>query len=226
MRDRLTRFSQAAGAQIPDATAMAVILLVVLIAVALGLDPVTAYSASAPLPKHIGELMVAGFLKGSPVQLVKCKTVDLEVPANAEGEAERRARHRKNRRLRTWTDTDGMFAGAFALLAVFRGCAPRDGCLAGDDGACVPKVPCAALAWVGKRADQRVREADPVGDTRHQVRAGARGQGVAIGADFHRGGRRSTLHPHGDLLESGLRASLTCIIPAQEVTVMYSRALW
>ena len=54
------------------------------VAVALGLDPVTAYSASAPLPKHIGELMVAGFLKGSAVELVKCKTVDLEVPANAE----------------------------------------------------------------------------------------------------------------------------------------------
>src|SRR3954466_10450669 len=54
------------------------------VAVALGLDPVTAYSASAPLPKHIGELMVAGFLKGSAVQLVKCKSVDLEVPANAE----------------------------------------------------------------------------------------------------------------------------------------------
>jgi 4-hydroxy-3-polyprenylbenzoate decarboxylase len=54
------------------------------VAVAIGLDPVTAYSASAPLPKAIGELMVAGFLKGSAVQLVKCKTVDLEVPANAE----------------------------------------------------------------------------------------------------------------------------------------------
>jgi 4-hydroxy-3-polyprenylbenzoate decarboxylase len=54
------------------------------VAVAIGLDPVTAYSASAPLPKHIGELMVAGFLKGSAVELVKCKTVDLEVPANAE----------------------------------------------------------------------------------------------------------------------------------------------
>jgi 4-hydroxy-3-polyprenylbenzoate decarboxylase len=54
------------------------------VAVALGLDPVTAYSASAPLPKHIGELMVAGFLKGSAVELVQCKTVDLQVPANAE----------------------------------------------------------------------------------------------------------------------------------------------
>jgi 4-hydroxy-3-polyprenylbenzoate decarboxylase len=54
------------------------------VAVALGLDPVTAYSASAPLPKHIDELMLAGFLKGEPVELVGCKTVDLEVPANAE----------------------------------------------------------------------------------------------------------------------------------------------
>ena len=34
------------------------------VAVALGLDPVTAYSASAPLPKHIDELMLAGFLQG------------------------------------------------------------------------------------------------------------------------------------------------------------------
>jgi 4-hydroxy-3-polyprenylbenzoate decarboxylase len=54
------------------------------VAVAIGLDPVTAYSASAPLPKHVGELMVAGFLKGSPVELVQCKTIDLQVPANAE----------------------------------------------------------------------------------------------------------------------------------------------
>jgi 4-hydroxy-3-polyprenylbenzoate decarboxylase len=54
------------------------------VAVALGLDPVATYSASAPLPKHIDEFMLAGFLKGEPVELVKGKTVDLEVPANAE----------------------------------------------------------------------------------------------------------------------------------------------
>jgi 4-hydroxy-3-polyprenylbenzoate decarboxylase len=54
------------------------------VAVALGLDPVTAYSASAPLPKHIDELMLSGFLRGEPVELVKAKTVDLEVPAHAE----------------------------------------------------------------------------------------------------------------------------------------------
>jgi len=54
------------------------------VAVALGCDPVTTYSASAPLPKHIDEFMLAGFLKGSPVELVPCKSIDLEVPANAE----------------------------------------------------------------------------------------------------------------------------------------------
>jgi 4-hydroxy-3-polyprenylbenzoate decarboxylase len=54
------------------------------VAVALGLDPVTAYSASAPLPKHVDELMLAGFLRGEPVELVRGRTVDLEVPANAE----------------------------------------------------------------------------------------------------------------------------------------------
>ncbi len=54
------------------------------VAVALGLDPITTYSASAPLPKHIDELMLAGFLRGEPVELVRGKTVDLEVPASAE----------------------------------------------------------------------------------------------------------------------------------------------
>src|SRR5213595_1505294 len=54
------------------------------VAVALGLDPVTAYAASAPLPKHVDELMLAGFLRGEPVELVPAKTVDIDVPANAE----------------------------------------------------------------------------------------------------------------------------------------------
>ncbi len=54
------------------------------VAVALGLDPVSAYSASAPLPKNVDELMLAGFLRGEPVELVKCRTNELEVPARAE----------------------------------------------------------------------------------------------------------------------------------------------
>jgi 4-hydroxy-3-polyprenylbenzoate decarboxylase len=54
------------------------------VAVALGLDPIATYTASAPLPKHIDEFMLAGFLKGEPVELVRARTIDLEVPANAE----------------------------------------------------------------------------------------------------------------------------------------------
>ena len=54
------------------------------VAVALGLDPVTTYAATAPLPRHVDELMLAGFLRGEPVELVKAKTVSIAVPANAE----------------------------------------------------------------------------------------------------------------------------------------------
>jgi 4-hydroxy-3-polyprenylbenzoate decarboxylase len=54
------------------------------VAVALGGDPAITYSATAPLPRDIDELIFAGFLRKKPVELVKCKTVDLEVPADAE----------------------------------------------------------------------------------------------------------------------------------------------
>lgn len=54
------------------------------VAVALGGDPASIYAATAPLPRGIDELAFAGFLRKQPVELVKCRTVDLEVPANAE----------------------------------------------------------------------------------------------------------------------------------------------
>ena len=54
------------------------------VAVAIGCDPAVMYSASAPLPPGIDEFLFAGFLRNSPVELVKCKTVDLEVPATSE----------------------------------------------------------------------------------------------------------------------------------------------
>ena len=66
------------------------------VAVALGLDPVTAYSASAPLPKHVDELMMAGYLRGGAVELVQAKTVDLEVPATRRDRA--RGLRREGRR--------------------------------------------------------------------------------------------------------------------------------
>lgn len=54
------------------------------VAVAIGSDPAITYAATAPLPPDIDELLFAGFLRQSPVRLVKCKTIDLEVPATAE----------------------------------------------------------------------------------------------------------------------------------------------
>lgn len=54
------------------------------VAVAIGSDPATMYAAILPLPPDLDEMMIAGFLRGKPVEMVKCETSDLEVPANAE----------------------------------------------------------------------------------------------------------------------------------------------
>src|ERR1035438_1503182 len=54
------------------------------VAVAIGADPATMYSSILPLPPDLDEMMIAGFLRQSPVEMVKCVTCDLEVPANAE----------------------------------------------------------------------------------------------------------------------------------------------
>ncbi|MFZ5634131.1 MAG: menaquinone biosynthesis decarboxylase [Bacillota bacterium] len=54
------------------------------VAVALGCDPAVIYSATAPLPRGVDEMLFAGFLRKKPVEMVRCETVDLEVPAHAE----------------------------------------------------------------------------------------------------------------------------------------------
>ena len=54
------------------------------VAVALGGDPATIWTGSAPLPPGMDEILVAGFIRQEGVELVKGKTVDLEVPAHAE----------------------------------------------------------------------------------------------------------------------------------------------
>jgi 4-hydroxy-3-polyprenylbenzoate decarboxylase len=54
------------------------------VAVAIGSDPVLTYAATAPLPPVVDEYLFAGLLRGKPVKLVACKTVDLKVPADAE----------------------------------------------------------------------------------------------------------------------------------------------
>jgi 4-hydroxy-3-polyprenylbenzoate decarboxylase len=54
------------------------------VSVTLGGDPVYTYSATAPLPENIDEYILAGFLRGKKVKLVKCITNDLYVPADAD----------------------------------------------------------------------------------------------------------------------------------------------
>lgn len=54
------------------------------VAVAIGADPAAIYAATAPLPRNIDEMILAGFIRNRPVQMTKCVSVDMEVPAEAE----------------------------------------------------------------------------------------------------------------------------------------------
>ena len=54
------------------------------VAVAVGTEPALTFAAIVPAPPDVEEFLIAGFLRGKPVELVKCETVDLEVPATAE----------------------------------------------------------------------------------------------------------------------------------------------
>lgn len=54
------------------------------VAVAIGCDPATVFSGAAPLPDDVDEMLFAGFLRNEPVEMVCCKTVPVEVPAESE----------------------------------------------------------------------------------------------------------------------------------------------
>ncbi len=54
------------------------------VAVAIGTDPATTFSAIVPAPPEVEEFIIAGFLRQKPVELVQCETVDLQVPAASE----------------------------------------------------------------------------------------------------------------------------------------------
>lgn len=54
------------------------------VSVAIGTDPTTLYSATAPVPDGIDELLFAGFIRKKPVTMVKCVTNGLEVPAESQ----------------------------------------------------------------------------------------------------------------------------------------------
>ncbi len=93
------RASAAAGSREPEAESRAVDVMArtsggareggvpkgkLEVAVAIGTDPVSTFCAIVPAPPDIDEFMIAGFLRNSPVEMVKCETVDLEVPAQSE----------------------------------------------------------------------------------------------------------------------------------------------
>ncbi|HKD70487.1 MAG TPA: UbiD family decarboxylase domain-containing protein, partial [Candidatus Acidoferrum sp.] len=54
------------------------------VSVAIGSDPATTLGGILPIPPDLDEMMFSGFLKREPVEMVKCETNELEVPANAE----------------------------------------------------------------------------------------------------------------------------------------------
>ncbi len=54
------------------------------VAVTLGGDPALSFAATAPLPDGLDEILFAGFLRRKSIEMVKCKTIDLEVPADAD----------------------------------------------------------------------------------------------------------------------------------------------
>ncbi|NOT00519.1 MAG: menaquinone biosynthesis decarboxylase [Phycisphaerales bacterium] len=54
------------------------------LAIVLGGDSVLPYAATCPLPPDVSELLFAGFLNDTGIELVPCKTIPMEVPANAE----------------------------------------------------------------------------------------------------------------------------------------------
>lgn len=54
------------------------------VAVVIGADPATVFSGVAPLPYGVDELVFSGFLRGRPVDVVRCKTIGVDVPAESE----------------------------------------------------------------------------------------------------------------------------------------------
>ena len=54
------------------------------VAVAIGAEPITTFAATLPLPDDLDEMIFASFMREKPIEMVKCVSINLEVPANAE----------------------------------------------------------------------------------------------------------------------------------------------
>ncbi len=79
-----TQLAAKAGMRLPQIAQAKVVDNRMEVAVAIGTDPATTFSAIVPAPPEVEEFIIAGFLRQAPLELVKCETVDLEVPAHAE----------------------------------------------------------------------------------------------------------------------------------------------
>jgi 4-hydroxy-3-polyprenylbenzoate decarboxylase len=82
------------------------------VAVALSPAPALAYAATAPMPEGLDELLLAGLLSRKRVELVKCVTVDLEVPASAQIVLEGYVEPRDRRREGPFGDHTGFYSEA------------------------------------------------------------------------------------------------------------------
>ena len=80
------------------------------VAAVLGGDPLLVYAATAPLPDGIDELLFAGFVRKRGVEMVRCRTVDLEVPATAEIVIEGWVEPRERRREGPFGDHTGYYS--------------------------------------------------------------------------------------------------------------------
>jgi 4-hydroxy-3-polyprenylbenzoate decarboxylase len=99
------------------------------VAIALGGDPAMMYAACAPLPPGIDEVVFAGWLRGGGVEMVPCRTIDLEVPAHAEIVLEGYVDPAEHRREGPFGDHTGYYSLArdypvFHLTAVTRRARP------------------------------------------------------------------------------------------------------
>ncbi len=80
------------------------------VAVAIGGDPTLTYAATAPLPSDFDEMLLAGFLRGRAVPMVRCLTVDLNVPADADFVLEGYVDNRELRREGPFGDHTGVYS--------------------------------------------------------------------------------------------------------------------
>jgi 4-hydroxy-3-polyprenylbenzoate decarboxylase len=92
------------------------------VAVALGADPVLQYAATAPMPEGLDELMLAGVLGKRRIELVKCRTVDLEVPASAQIVLEGYVEPGERRREGPFGDHTGLYSLADDYPVFHVGC--------------------------------------------------------------------------------------------------------